>query len=75
MYGRPPAAPGSAAALLATLAEHLRRPRLPPSGLVGAALEPGPRVLPRLGAAAMDEWVPYRLTGTALTDVAASAGT
>ena len=64
-YGRRPGAAAPAGPCSPTLAAHLRRARLPAAGLVGAALEPGARVLRRIGASAMDEWIPYRLEGDA----------
>jgi len=75
LYVRPAArGHGLGAAMLATLADTCVHRGY--SRLDWWVLEwnPAREFYHRLGAVAMSEWVPYRLTGAALTDVAASAG-
>ena len=63
---RPPAATGSARALLATLAEICVDRGYPRLDWWVLDWNPAREFYHRLGAAAMAEWVPYRLTGAAL---------
>jgi GNAT superfamily N-acetyltransferase len=75
LYVRPAArGHGLGAAMLAVLADECVQRGY--SRLDWWVLEwnPAREFYHRLGAVAMSEWVPYRLTGAALTDVAAAAG-
>ena len=75
LYVRPAArGHGLGAAMLATLADTCVQRGY--SRLDWWVLEwnPAREFYHRLGAVAMSEWVPYRLTGAALTEAAASAG-
>jgi GNAT superfamily N-acetyltransferase len=75
LYVRPVArGHGLGAAMLATLADTCVQRGY--SRLDWWVLEwnPAREFYHRLGAVAMSEWVPYRLTGAALTEVAGSAG-
>ena len=75
LYVRPAArGHGLGAAMLATLADTCVQRGY--SRLDWWVLEwnPAREFYHRLGAVAMSEWVPYRLTGAALSEVAASAG-
>jgi GNAT superfamily N-acetyltransferase len=76
LYVRPAArGDGLGAAMLATLADTCVQRGYSRLDWWVLDWNPAREFYRRLGAVAMSEWVPYRLTGAALTEVAASAGT